>query len=70
VAEARKPETCGQCHLGPDHPQHEIYEESKHGNIYASEGDSWNWESPSGQWGPKDITAPTCATCHISGFGG
>lgn len=29
VAEARKPETCGQCHLGPDHPQHEIYEESK-----------------------------------------
>jgi hypothetical protein len=33
VEEARKPETCGQCHLGPDHPQHEIYEESKHGNM-------------------------------------
>jgi hydroxylamine dehydrogenase len=70
VAFARKPETCGQCHLGPDHPQHEIYEESKHGNMYASEGESWNWDAPSGQWGPRDITAPTCATCHISGFGG
>jgi len=44
--EARKPETCGQCHLGPDHPQHEIYEESKHGNIYAASGESWNWDAP------------------------
>jgi hypothetical protein len=70
VAEARKPETCGQCHLGPDHPQHEIYEESKHGNIYAASGDEWNWDVPPGQWGPRDIVAPTCATCHMSGFGG
>lgn len=70
IAEARKPETCGQCHLGPDHPQYEIYEESKHGNIYFSEGDKWNWDVPSGKWRPKDIVAPTCATCHISGFGG
>jgi hydroxylamine dehydrogenase len=70
IAEARKPETCGQCHLGPDHPQHEIYEESKHGNIYAASGEAWNWEVRSGKWGPRDITAPTCATCHMSGFGG
>jgi hypothetical protein len=35
VAEARKPEACDQCHLGPDHPQIEIYEESKHGTIYT-----------------------------------
>lgn len=70
IAEARKPETCGQCHLGPDHPQHEIYEESKHGNIYYAGGESWNWEAPAGKWGPKDIVAPTCATCHMSGFGG
>ncbi len=70
VAEARKPATCGQCHLGPDHPQHEMYEESKHGNIYASEGESWNWDAPPGQWGTEDIVAPTCATCHMSGFGG
>ena len=70
LAEARKPETCGQCHLGPDHPQAEIYAESKHGNIYAAEGEKWNWEAPAGKWGPRDITAPTCATCHLSGFGG
>ncbi|MBW1797306.1 MAG: hydroxylamine oxidoreductase, partial [Deltaproteobacteria bacterium] len=25
VMEARKPEACGQCHLGPDHPQLEIF---------------------------------------------
>jgi hydroxylamine dehydrogenase len=66
--EARKPHTCGQCHLGPDHPQIEIYEESKHGNIYDASGESWNWTSDS--WGVDDIDAPTCATCHMSGFNG
>jgi len=70
VEEARKPHTCGQCHLGPDHPQIEIYEESKHGNIYDASGEQWNWNAPAGEWGPDDIEAPTCATCHISGFGG
>ena len=70
LAQARKPETCGQCHLGPDHPQREIYEESKHGNLYSANGAEWNWDVPPGQWGPKDIEAPTCATCHMSGFGG
>jgi len=70
VEEARKPETCGQCHLGPDHPQHEIYEESKHGNLYATSGESWNWKAPVGEWGPEHIDAPTCSTCHMSGFGG
>lgn len=67
IAEARKPETCGQCHLGPDHPQAEIYEESKHGNIYGAMGEEWNWEAE--DWGADDIGAPTCATCHMSGFG-
>ena len=66
--EARKPHTCGQCHLGPDHPQIEIYEESKHGNIYDASGESWNWSSDS--WGVDDIDAPTCATCHMSEFNG
>ncbi|NOX20249.1 MAG: hypothetical protein GXO99_03165 [Nitrospirae bacterium] len=70
IAQARKPETCGQCHLGPDHPQREIYEESKHGNLFAAMGEEWNWDVPPGQWGPEDIEAPTCATCHMSGFGG
>ena len=70
VAEARKPESCGQCHLGPDHPQKEIYFESKHGLRYQAEGDTWNWNAAPGTWEPgKDYTAPTCATCHMSGVG-
>jgi hypothetical protein len=70
IEQARKPETCGQCHLGPDHPQREIFEESKHGNLVAANGEHYNWSAPPGQWGPDDIEAPTCATCHMSGFGG
>ena len=34
AAQARTPDTCGKCHMGPDHPQIEIYKESKHGAIY------------------------------------
>jgi hypothetical protein len=70
VAEARKPEACGQCHLGPDHPQIEIYEESKHGAIYHAEGDSWNWDAAPGTWTPGvDYRTPTCSVCHMSGVG-
>ena len=71
VAEARKPEACGQCHLGPDHPQIEIYTESKHGAIYYSEGYNWNWDAPAGMWTPGvDYRSPTCSVCHMSGING
>ena len=69
IAEARKPEACGGCHLGPDHPDIEIYENTKHGQIFAAEGEEWNWDSPTGEWEPGDYRAPTCATCHMSGIG-
>ena len=69
IAEARKPEACASCHLGPDHPDIEIYENSKHGQIYATEGGEWVWDSPPGEWEPGDYRAPTCATCHMSGIG-
>ena len=69
IAEARKPEACGACHLGPDHPNIEIYFESKHGQQYLSHGDDWNYESAPDTWEPGDYTAPTCATCHFSGIG-
>jgi len=70
VAEARKPEACGQCHLGPDHPQVEIYAESKHGAIYHAEGDRWNWDAAAGAWAPgADYRAPTCSVCHMSQVG-
>ena len=70
VMEARKPEACGQCHLGPDHPQIEIYMESKHGDIYTAFGDEYNWNAAPGTWTPGvDFRAPTCAACHMSGSG-
>jgi len=71
LAEARKPEACGQCHLGPDHPQIEIYNESKHGAIYHAEGDDWNWTAPPGMWTPGvDYRTPSCSACHMSGTTG
>lgn len=70
VMDARKPEACGQCHLGPDHPQIEIYAESKHGDIYAAFGDQYNWNVAPGLWTPGvDYRGPTCASCHMSGAG-
>ena len=59
MEEARKPESCGTCHMGPDHPQIEAYLSSKHGVMYALEGESWNWSDTS------TFTAPVCTTCHM-----
>ncbi|NPB08957.1 MAG: beta-ketoacyl-ACP synthase [Thermodesulfobacteria bacterium] len=69
LVEARKPEACGKCHLGPDHPNIEIYLESSHGQRYLTEGEEWRWDSAPDAWEPGDYTAPTCATCHMSGIG-
>ena len=69
LEQARKPETCNSCHIGPDHPQWEIYIESAHGIAYQTGGDRWHWEATPGTLTPEDFPAPTCATCHISGFG-
>ncbi len=66
VAQARQPETCGKCHLGPDHPQKEIYEESKHGIAYYANVGKMNLESDSWVVGKDYYEAPTCATCHMS----
>jgi hypothetical protein len=64
---ARQPENCGKCHLGPDHPQKEIYEESKHGVAYRDLKDDMNLDSDSWILGRDYAAAPTCATCHMSG---
>lgn len=50
LALAREPDTCGVCHMGPDHPQVEMWEKSVHGVIYRN--------------GAKDA-APSCVTCHM-----
>jgi hypothetical protein len=47
--EASKPEACGTCHTG-DHPHYEMWENSKHGMLYAMDSNR----------------APTCITCHDS----
>jgi len=69
LEQARKPETCNACHIGPDHPQWEIYQESPHGIAYATGGDKWNWNAEPGTLGTDDFPAPTCVICHMSGFG-
>jgi hypothetical protein len=69
LEQARKPDTCNNCHIGPDHPQWEIYQESAHGIMYATMGETWNWEAEAGNLSVVDFPAPTCALCHMSGFG-
>jgi hydroxylamine dehydrogenase len=44
--EARKPEACYTCHMGPDHPNYEAYMSSKHGSIYVARGKGWDWSQP------------------------
>jgi hypothetical protein len=69
IAEARKPDACASCHLGPDHPNIEIFNNSKHGHVYNTQGDEWRWDTAPDAWEPGDYRGPTCATCHMSGIG-
>ncbi len=64
---ARQPENCGKCHLGPDHPQKEVYEESKHGVAFRDLKDHMNLDAKDWVLGKDYTQAPTCATCHMSG---
>ncbi|HSB79948.1 MAG TPA: multiheme c-type cytochrome [Candidatus Methylomirabilis sp.] len=66
VAQARRPEACGKCHLGPDHPQMEVYQESKHGILYQAFGDRLNIDRRKWIVGVDYTAAPTCSTCHMS----
>ncbi len=62
---ARKSYTCSECHKGPDVPAYGVYSVSKHGNIFRSLGEEWNFKAV--PWTlARDFTAPTCAVCHIS----
>jgi hypothetical protein len=67
-AQARQPESCGRCHLGPDHPQMEIYKESKHGIAFEANRARLVKDMKSKKtWIPgKDYeTGPTCSSCHM-----
>lgn len=47
---AGTPETCGMCHMGPDHPQYEMWESSPHGVLWRERGEK---------------IAPSCVACHM-----
>jgi hypothetical protein len=66
---ARSPRTCGQCHMGPDHSQIEIFEASKHGVIFEAQKDSMQMGVDPEELEPKHMPVPTCSTCHMSGLG-
>jgi hypothetical protein len=68
VEMARRPDNCGKCHLGPDHPQKEIYEESKHGIAFVTADQQGKMKLSEKPWvvGVTYNAAPTCATCHLS----
>ncbi len=67
---ARTPATCGQCHMGPDHAQLEIYNESKHGVLFHAQHGSFNLSADPKALTTRDMPVPTCATCHLSGLDG
>lgn len=66
TVEARKPQACATCHNGVDHNEFENYLLSKHGTVYQTRGDTWNWHARL-----ADATtlggqhAPTCQLCHM-----
>ena len=64
-AQARQPQTCGKCHIGPDHPQLEVYDESRHGINYYANVDKMNLGADKWEAGVDYNAAPTCATCHM-----
>jgi hypothetical protein len=70
VAVGREPSACGNCHLGPDHPQKEIYEESKHGVAFMANRDRMALDAKPWVLGEDYSAAPTCATCHLSALPG
>lgn len=66
AAQARQPDNCGKCHMGPDHPQIEIYNESKHGIAFRANVEHMALDNEKWVLGEDYSAAPTCATCHMS----
>jgi len=56
--------------MGPDHAQIEIYHESKHGVLYNDLKYFMNLSADPKQLTTRDMSVPTCATCHMSGLDG
>ena len=56
--------------MGPDHSQIEIFNESKHGILWALQKDLMNLAAPSKSLTTRDMPVPSCSTCHMSGLEG
>jgi multi-heme cytochrome with CxxCH motif len=56
---ARLPSTCAQCHMGPDHSQIEIYEESKHGVMFQAQERLLSLDAPPKTLTTRDMFVPT-----------
>ncbi len=67
ASEARQPAACGNCHLGPDHPDIEVFESSVHGHIFDTNEEDYDF-STGVQIPGKTLRAATCFTCHMSGI--
>lgn len=50
LAIVRDPNSCAKCHMGPDHPQWEMWQTSLHGTLYTTVGVA---------------TGPACQSCHM-----
>jgi len=56
--------------MGPDHAQLEIYYESKHGVLFNDQQHLMNLNAHPKRLTTKDMSVPTCSTCHMSGLDG
>ncbi len=63
--EARQPASCSNCHLGPDHPDKEVFESSVHGHIFDTNEKDYKFDTGK-QIPGKTLRAATCFTCHMS----
>ncbi|HFQ80674.1 MAG TPA: hydrogenase [Desulfobacterales bacterium] len=69
AVEARQPGACSNCHLGPDHPDKEIFDSSVHGHIFETNKEDYDF-STGKQIPMQTLRAPTCFTCHMSDING
>jgi hypothetical protein len=70
VEMARLSDTCGSCHMGPDHSQIEIWRESRHGVMFVARRAQQQLDAPGASLTTWNQDTPTCSTCHFSGLGG
>ncbi|MBK1703820.1 hypothetical protein CKO40_04490 [Halochromatium glycolicum] len=68
-AQAREPSACVRCHSGPDSPDKEVFEASKHGMLYAAQREQMNLHADTWVAGKDYTAAPTCTTCHMGAAG-